>query len=622
MVVIKGGVVPDLMKHRSYAVLLLILSLLGALGLQSREVGANSAAQSSQSYTFAETGKTVAGKLLQYWSDHGGVALQGFPISEQMQERSDTDGKTYTTQYFERSVLELHPENAAPYDVLPSLLGVFRYNERYPNGAPNPVPSTAGDSRRFAETGKWLGGTFLDYWTRTGGLLQHGFPISDQFTEVSDLDDNPYTVQYFERAVFEYHPELPDPYRVLLSQLGTLRYRAKYQAQAATPELTSTVTAVPTPVKREYGLVGQGGLGEKLDHDLLRAQYEAGIQVRLVHLGWDVLQPSGPDGWDMGATRALQERIDAFVRLGDDVKLVLDLGVHYTPDWVAGIDPLVDQQGNIWDASSHDGGFNVYWSPTVRQHVAAYISRVFQNFDFHGRLWIVRVGVDGGELLYPNQRNEDQSYSFWAFDSHAQAKSPVPGWKPGQPSPNGEASKFYDWYVDNLVDTFNFFLGEIRHYYSGYVAPVTPGVGIDERTSAQLIRRNLVDNSLGRYGTGNYWQRIFALLPGADAGVINWCSSVGDRSGNDSSPNWWEWSSTRQMAYFAHQAGRDIYGENTGRNPYDTSGGADPRTTAQWIFQAIESYNYLGILWVAQEQMTDPNYTSLEQYRSLISSTR
>jgi hypothetical protein len=35
-------------------------------------------------------------------------------------------------------------------------------------------------------------------------------------------------VQYFERAVMEYHPENKVPYDVLLSQLGTFQYKAKY----------------------------------------------------------------------------------------------------------------------------------------------------------------------------------------------------------------------------------------------------------------------------------------------------------------------------------------------------------------------------------------------------------
>ena len=38
----------------------------------------------------------------------------------------------------------------------------------------------------FRETGKRLGGKFLAYWQTHGGLLQQGFPISDEFVEVSD----------------------------------------------------------------------------------------------------------------------------------------------------------------------------------------------------------------------------------------------------------------------------------------------------------------------------------------------------------------------------------------------------------------------------------------------------
>src|SRR5436309_1456419 len=88
------------------------------------------------SRTFPETGKTLNGKFLDYWNVHGGLAQQGYPISEEMQERSDTDGKVYTIQYFERAIFEAHPQNQPPYDVLLSLLGNFLYKEKYPKGAP------------------------------------------------------------------------------------------------------------------------------------------------------------------------------------------------------------------------------------------------------------------------------------------------------------------------------------------------------------------------------------------------------------------------------------------------------------------------------------------------------
>src|SRR5215210_5824647 len=84
-------------------------------------------AQQQVCQSFKETGKTVCGKFLVYWNAHGGLPQQGYPISGEMPEKSDTNGQTYTVQYFERAVFENHPENPAPSDVLLSLLGVFRY---------------------------------------------------------------------------------------------------------------------------------------------------------------------------------------------------------------------------------------------------------------------------------------------------------------------------------------------------------------------------------------------------------------------------------------------------------------------------------------------------------------
>ncbi|MEO5953952.1 MAG: plastocyanin/azurin family copper-binding protein, partial [Chloroflexia bacterium] len=161
---------------------------------------------------------------------NGGLAQQGYPISAEMQEKSDTDGKTYTVQYFERAVFEKHPENKAPNDVLLSLLGNFLYKQKYPNGGPNQKASTV-NPRKFTETGKTIGGKFRDYWEKNGGLAQQGLPISEEFQEKSDTDGKTYTVQYFERAVFELHTENQAPYDVLLSQLGTFRHTAKYGTQ-------------------------------------------------------------------------------------------------------------------------------------------------------------------------------------------------------------------------------------------------------------------------------------------------------------------------------------------------------------------------------------------------------
>jgi len=82
-----------------------------------------------------------------------------------------------------------------------------------------PAPSTG--KRFFAETSHSLGDPFLAYWTSNGGLAQFGYPLTEAFSEKSVDDGKTYTVQYFERARFEHHPEQAGtPYEVLLGFLG------------------------------------------------------------------------------------------------------------------------------------------------------------------------------------------------------------------------------------------------------------------------------------------------------------------------------------------------------------------------------------------------------------------
>ncbi|HKP51248.1 MAG TPA: hypothetical protein VJ183_01205 [Chloroflexia bacterium] len=181
---------------------------------------------------FFETGHSLRGRFLQYWQQNGNLTQQGYPLTEAAQEVSAINGKTYLTQYFERAVFELHPENKPPYDVLLSHLGTILYREKYPNGTPVQWANDAPGSILLPETGKRLGSSFLKYWREWGGLPQFGYPISNEFQEKSALDGKTYQVQYFERAVFEYHPEYNGgAYEVLLSQLGRFRQEATHSLE-------------------------------------------------------------------------------------------------------------------------------------------------------------------------------------------------------------------------------------------------------------------------------------------------------------------------------------------------------------------------------------------------------
>lgn len=118
-------------------------------------------------------------------------------------------------------------------------------------------PGAGSDTRvYFPESGHTLGGPFLRYWQERGGLPIFGFPISEEFTEVSPTDGKPYTVQYFERNRFEYHPEnAGTEFEVLLGLLGRDLTAGRTFAPAP-PPLESTATRAYFPETR-HSLSGE-----------------------------------------------------------------------------------------------------------------------------------------------------------------------------------------------------------------------------------------------------------------------------------------------------------------------------------------------------------------------------
>jgi len=182
---------------------------------------------SDGSVYFSETSHTLRGEFLNYWRQQGGLPIFGFPISEQFMEQSD-DGQQYTVQYFQRHRFEYHPENAPPYNVLLSRIGVQALTQSgrdwftFPKGGPQ------NGCLFFQETGHSLCGAFLGYWRANGlefdgrrgkteaeSLALCGMPLSEPQAETLS-DGQGYTVQWFERCRFEDH----GPQGVLLGLLS------------------------------------------------------------------------------------------------------------------------------------------------------------------------------------------------------------------------------------------------------------------------------------------------------------------------------------------------------------------------------------------------------------------
>jgi len=67
---------------------------------------------------YAATGHRLCFGFRDFWESHGGLAIYGYPISEEFQENG------FTVQYFERQRLEYHPENPPAWQVEGGLLGV------------------------------------------------------------------------------------------------------------------------------------------------------------------------------------------------------------------------------------------------------------------------------------------------------------------------------------------------------------------------------------------------------------------------------------------------------------------------------------------------------------------
>lgn len=165
---------------------------------------------------FTETRHTLRGPFLRYWERFGGLAQFGFPLTEEFPELNDADGQEYQVQYFERARFEFHPEyKGTDYEVLLGLVGLL-----YHKLDPPVAPLSGATQRYFTDTKHNLGGAFRYYWEQYGGLFVYGYPLTEELREKSRIDGQEYTVQYFERARFEFHPENSGKSQVLLGHLG------------------------------------------------------------------------------------------------------------------------------------------------------------------------------------------------------------------------------------------------------------------------------------------------------------------------------------------------------------------------------------------------------------------
>jgi hypothetical protein len=169
-------------------------------------------ASAAEQRCFMATGFCLQGRFLTYWRANGGLAVFGYPLSDEAPGKL-LDHQVHQVQYFERARFELHPESASPSDVLLGQLGRYYH-------APDAPAQPRADASYVAATSHNLGGDFLAYWRQHGGLAAFGYPLTEEQQQPTSLTTS-VTVQYFERVRLEYHPEAAGtPYAVQPARLG------------------------------------------------------------------------------------------------------------------------------------------------------------------------------------------------------------------------------------------------------------------------------------------------------------------------------------------------------------------------------------------------------------------
>ena len=196
----------------------------------------------SETYRFFnDTQHPLTTEFLNFWDGSGGLPVFGFPLTEEYTETNPDTGAPLRVQYLERQRFEHHPDLAGtPYEVLIGRLG-FTAAERAGLLDTEPfqpivfVQPPEG-CLYFNETGHTLCGRFLDYWQGAGlefgddgvtfreSLGLFGLPLSEEFVD----PETGFVSQYFERAIFEYHPENDGTeFEVLLRRLGVEELQAR-----------------------------------------------------------------------------------------------------------------------------------------------------------------------------------------------------------------------------------------------------------------------------------------------------------------------------------------------------------------------------------------------------------
>lgn len=355
-----------------------------------------------------------------------------------------------------------------------------------------------------------------------------------------------------------------------------------------------------------WGLIGNDGMH-------LTAERDAGIVLKVWRLSWRSAMP-GPDTLDRAYLARKHTELAQLRQAG--FQIVLSVGLHDPPRWAHdrySDSYYVNQFGEPYRGDGPDSGdLNIVFNPALRALVAAYLQNVFAEFgtDFAA----VRLGGGRyGELTYPPAQYQAHRNTYWAFDRNAAAQSPTPNWRPGQPSPAGEANLFLQWYLDRLVEFQSWQISTVRQHYDGPLLLLYPSWGIRPGQIEQAISVNLDGTTAaernGEIQRGLDTARQIAAL--SDPGTIVTTTWLDADATADDQPDQRYWSPVKYLASQAqqHPLKLQLYGENTGQGQ---------TVELELAALQVQRYGLLGMAWYREEELFSGQYASLADYQRVI----
>ncbi len=362
-----------------------------------------------------------------------------------------------------------------------------------------------------------------------------------------------------------------------------------------------------------------GVIGDDTTH--LHELREADVDAKLFYLSWREFYPQ--EGVkDAAYIAAKKEELQVLREAG--FKVILLLGIQDNPLWVHQNYPdsyYVDQYGDRYmaTASFDNGQANLVFNRRLRGLVASYMRDAISEFgtDFYA----IRLGGGRyGELTYPPTNWNGKTNRYWAYDRNARASSPVPSWMPGNPSPNGEAAMFLDWYLDSLVGYQNWQISALRATgYDGKIMMLYPSWGIRPGQIPEAVATDL-DGSTSAEKNGeiqrgyDFARQVRAIEDPKVILTTTWLEANFDGVAD----NWHDprhWSPVHYLASLAekHPLALKLYGEN---------GGEDTQEAMELSAYRMRRYGLVGMAWYNEGELFSGQYASLRDYERIIAASR